>query len=40
MMGPALREGYWQADDYTNNYEEKHSITFTSSNINTGVSGD
>ena len=40
MMGPALREGYWQADDYTNNYEEKHSVIFTSSNINTGASGN
>lgn len=32
MMGPALREGYWQPDDYTD-YGDTHTDSFSSSAI-------
>jgi hypothetical protein len=36
MMGPALREGYWTPEDYTdygNKYSDEISIPFTSSSV-------
>ena len=32
MMGPALREGYWQPDDYTD-YGDTHTDSFSSENV-------
>ena len=39
MMGPALREGYWQPEDYED-YGDKHIASFTPSNANTEVTDD
>ena len=40
MMGPALREGYWQADDIDKEYGEKHNIDISSQYIENGYSSD